>query len=270
MVAPFEASKLKLERAAEHLKEFETAATAYLNSKPCAIVVEPFPGGLHESMGTQSWNARIRKPVPPKFSAMIGDFIHNLRTALDLLVCDLVTINGKSAKEVYFPFCATAAELPRMIRDRKIYRAGADVVTLIESMKPYTGGNIALRAIHDLDVTDKHHTLLPVLAAASVPLRDLLGPNIPDSVANFSVLVASDGQMVIGIPNYLKIPLGTEIPSRFFLALDFGPGIRARPVIEGLHELAQEADRVFQALTSLRPGAKFPVVPPGRPKGGKP
>jgi hypothetical protein len=45
MVAPFDASKLKLERAAEHLQEFETATSEYLNSKPCAIVVEPFPGG---------------------------------------------------------------------------------------------------------------------------------------------------------------------------------------------------------------------------------
>ena len=197
MIAPFEASKLKLERAAEHLQEFETAAIAYLNSKPCAIIVEPFPGGLHEAMGTQSWNARIRKSVPMKFSAIIGDFVHNLRTTLDLLVCDLVTINGKSAKEVYFPFCATAAELPRMIRDRKIHRAGADVVALIESMKPYSGGNIALRAIHDLDVTDKHHALLPVLSGVSLPLGKLFGTNLPDTVGNWQSLIGHDGQMII-------------------------------------------------------------------------
>ena len=114
---------------------------------------------------------KIRKPVPIKFSALIGDFIHNLRTALDLLVCDLVTINGKSTKEVYFPFCASPAELPRMIRDRKIYRAGPDIVAYIESLKPYTGGNIALRAIHDLDVTDKHHALLPVISGVKSSAR---------------------------------------------------------------------------------------------------
>ena len=85
MIAPFEASKLKLERATEHLHQFNHEAIVYLNSKPCAIVVEPFPGGLHEQMGTQSWNARIRKPMPTKFSVLIGDFVHNLRTALDLL-----------------------------------------------------------------------------------------------------------------------------------------------------------------------------------------
>jgi hypothetical protein len=258
MIAPFEASKLKIERAAKHLQELEIAISAYLAEKPCVIVVEQFPG--LEQMGTQAWNARIRKPMPLVLSAIIGDIVHNLRTALDLLICDLVKVNGKNPKEVYFPFCASAADLPHTIKKRNIQRAGADVVRVIESLKPYNGGNIALRAIHDLDITDKHHTLLPILSAASVPLREILGPNIPDTVANFSAVVGKDGQMMVGIPNYLKVPLGTEIPARFFLILDFGPGIGNRPVIEGLHELAKEANRVFLALTSLRPGATFPIT----------
>jgi hypothetical protein len=55
MIAPFEASKLKLDRAREHLQEFESAVKAYLSEKPCIIVVESFRG--LEQMGTQSWNA---------------------------------------------------------------------------------------------------------------------------------------------------------------------------------------------------------------------
>lgn len=184
MIAPFEASKLKLERAAEHLQQFDREAVTYLNSKPCAIVVEPFPGGLHAQMGTQSWNARIRKPMPTKLSVLIGDFVHNLRTSLDLLVCDLVRINGKSAAEVYFPFCASVVDPPRIIRQRKIPHAGPDVVTLIESMKPYKGGNISLRVIHDLDVTDKHRALLPILSGVSLPLGKLFGTNLSDNVEN--------------------------------------------------------------------------------------
>jgi hypothetical protein len=51
MITPFEASKLKLERVAEHLQDFDRGAIAYLNSNPWAIVVEPLPGGLYEQMG---------------------------------------------------------------------------------------------------------------------------------------------------------------------------------------------------------------------------
>lgn len=269
MFAPFEASKLKLERAAEHLQDFDRAAAAYLNSKPCAIIVELFRG--LEQTGTQSWNARIRKPVPIRFSTLIGDLVHNLRTALDLLVCDLVRINGKSAKQVYFPFCASAADLPHAIRERKIHRAGPDIVAAIENLKPYTGGNIALRAIHDLDVTDKHHALLPVLGAVSLPLGAILGKkDLPPSAATWSSVIDHDGQMVIGIPDYLKIPLGTELPARFFLVLDFGVGIGTRPVIEILHGLTQEANRVFKALTALRSGAVFPVATGGGPGANSP
>ena len=267
MIAPFEASKLKLERAAELLQDFDREAIAYLNSNPCAIMVEPFPG--MEAMKTQSWNARIRKPVPPRFSAIIGDAIHNLRTALDLLVCDLVKVNGKNPKQVYFPFCASAAELPRAIRDRNIHRAGADVVRVIESLKPYGDGNNALRLIHDLDIMDKHQALLPVLGAVSVPLGALFGRDLPPAAANWSSVIGHDGQMVIGTPDILRIPLGTEIPAQFFLALEIGPGLGYRQTTEILHSLAQEANRVFLALTALRPGAVFPVVPP-RPKGSKP
>ncbi len=268
MIAPFEASKLKLERAAEHLQEFNREAIAYLNSKPCAIVVEPFPGGLHEQMGTQSWNARIRKAIPTKFSTLIGDAVHNLRSALDLLICDLVRINNKNPDNVYFPFCSSAADLPHAIRKRNVHRAGRDVVQAIESLKPYKGGNVVLRLIHDLDIADKHQALLPVLSGVSLPLGKLFGTNLPDNVGNWQSLIDHDGQMIIGTEDYLKIPLGTELPARFFLALDFGPGVGFRPVIEGLHELAHEANRVFQALTSLRPGAVFPIVPPVGGRGG--
>ena len=119
-------------------------------------------------------------------------------------------------------------------------------------MKPYRGGNIALRAIHDLDVTDKHRALLPVLSGVSLPLGKLFGTNLPDSVGNWRSLIDHDGQMIIGTADYLKIPLGTELPARFFLALDFGPGIGFRPVIEGLHELGVGSHGRENALDDRR------------------
>jgi hypothetical protein len=153
MIAPFDASKLKLERAATHLRELETAITSYFNEKPCAVVVElmrldpPHPP-------CQAWTARIRKPVPPHLASVIGDVVHNLRTSLDLLACDLVRLKGKSTKKVYFPFCDQSVDLKDAIKKRYMHRAGDDVVRIIESLKPYRGGNAALRAIHDMDISD--------------------------------------------------------------------------------------------------------------------
>ena len=96
------------------------------------------------------------EPFPEELSAIFGDIVHNLRTALDLAASACVRANGKSDKGVFFPFCKEASELDAMIKRRNIDRAHPDVVSYIRSLAPYKGGNIALRAIHDLDVRDKH------------------------------------------------------------------------------------------------------------------
>jgi hypothetical protein len=91
MIAPFEASKLKVSRAARHLSELEIAVTAYLAEKPCVIVVEPFPymqGIMPASLRHACMARADSEPVPLDLSAMIGDVVHNLRSTLDLLACD--------------------------------------------------------------------------------------------------------------------------------------------------------------------------------------
>lgn len=264
MLAPFEASRLKLERAAKHAQELEGSISAYLNERPCRIIVEKYPG-MELSRDTRGWIARIQRPIPISLSAVIGDVVHNLRASLDLIMCDLVRLNGGSLDKVHFPFCAKASELDKAISDRKIRRAGDDVVQVVRNLKPYAGGNDALRAIHDMDVADKHTMLLPVLGAVTLPLRGILGQAIPEQLANFSTLIVKDGQIVIGTPGSVPIPLGTELPARFFLAFGEGRGFGRRPVIESLHELAQTADGVVNALASLRPGAAFPRPTPTKP-----
>jgi hypothetical protein len=211
MIAPFEASRVKLNRAAKHLAELEAVVAAYLAEKPVRIIVEPFPGGVGEKFGTRAWLARIQKSVPLDFSAIIGDVVHNLRSALDLLACDLVRLAGKSAKSVYFPFCNDIADLSPTIKKRKLHHAGSEIVAVIRSLKPYRGGNVPLRQLHDMDVADKHQALLPVIGAATVPLGSIL--NMPPSfqLQNLSTIIANDGQIIVGLPNIPTAPpLGTD------------------------------------------------------------
>jgi hypothetical protein len=261
MAAPFDASSLKLARAAKHLEELKVAASDYLALNPVRIVVEPFPH-MEKSHGTQAWIARIDKPVPFEFSAIIGDVVHNLRAALDLLACDLVRLAGKPIRSVYFPFCEGHADLLDTIKKRNLHRAGPDVVAVVRSLKPYKGGNIALRAIHDMDIADKHQAMLPVIGATTVPLGSILQLPPEHQLQTLSTIIAQDGQIVVGLPaSITSPPLGAELPSRFFLALQNAPGIGNREMFEALHDLTKAADGVFDALTALRPGATFPISP---------
>jgi hypothetical protein len=40
---------------------------------------------------------------------------------------------------------------------------------LVRSLQPYTGGNYSLRSLHDLDIQDKHHSLIPHTSLVTSP-----------------------------------------------------------------------------------------------------
>jgi hypothetical protein len=44
-------------------------------------------------------------------------------------------------------------------------RCGNDVVKVLKSLQPYKGGNKLLRTIHDMDIADKHQSLITVFGA---------------------------------------------------------------------------------------------------------
>ncbi len=261
IIAPFEASKVKLERAARHIEELQNAISVYFAEKPCSLIVEEFDG-MPQHLPCQAWTTRVRTPVPSQLAPIIGDVVHNLRSSLDILACDLVRVQGKSPKQVHFPFCDRAEDLPEAIKRRHLHRAGDDVVDAIKKLKPYREGNAALRLIHDMDIADKHQALLPVLGAASVPLGPLLGAPANFAAQEWQSLI-QDGHKVIMIPEQLSpVRLGAELPARWFLAFGDQAGSGSVPVIECLQELAKTANDVFLTLTTLRPNAAFPTAAP--------
>src|SRR5215208_6511455 len=86
----FESSNLKIKRANRHIAEFEAEVSLYWQRRPVRLVVEetPFPS-------QNNWVIRISEKVPDWWTTIIGDAIHNLRAALDLLTCETVRLNNK-------------------------------------------------------------------------------------------------------------------------------------------------------------------------------
>ena len=118
-----------------------------------------------------------------EMGAIVGDIIHNLRSALDLLACDLVLANGGNPKGVYFPFFKTADGLNKKIKDRDFNRAGPDAVALLTRYQPYEGGDSPLYAIHLLDIIDKHRMLV-----------------LNDDYASWTVETSSSGVQTVSTP----------------------------------------------------------------------
>ncbi|MDT7529471.1 hypothetical protein OVY29_12425 [Sphingopyxis sp. SE2] len=160
---PFLASKLKVERARQHIGELdELLRNHYATHPPVSTFIEAKDG--------KDAQIHVRGSAPPPVvGAIVGDAVHNLRAALDLMAVSLVELRGQNSKSVYFPFCEQEVDLDLMIKKRNFHRAGPESVALLESLKPFKGGNIALRAIHDLDIQDKHHRLIPSTNMMTTP-----------------------------------------------------------------------------------------------------
>jgi hypothetical protein len=257
---PFEASRLKLSRAERHIQELRDEMAKYLAAEPLSIVVEELDGpGLKDCC---SFVARIHKPVPRDFSATIGDAIHNLRATLDVLACDLVRMNSESAKDVQFPFAMNADELDLQIKKKKMTRASPAALALLRSLKPYTGGNIALRAIHDLDIKDKHQALIPAASVAALPPFILRAGQQHNLIPPFSSGVVMDGQYIMMLPKANGLPIGLKMPAQTSLVWDADTPFVGEPILEVLERLVKLVHGVVEAAADLYPGNQdFPIPP---------
>ena len=220
---PFSASELKLKRARQHLTELQTELGAYIQSEPMKFILNPT-----EKNGKPDILLTIEiTTLPSCIGAIIGDVIHNLRTALDLAACDAVRAAGGNDSDVYFPFCKTSDELEAMIKKRKIHRAGLAAVELIRDLKPHHNGNFALRAIHDLDIYDKHEAIIPGLFEFRSPTIN----NFDDDGAFSPTAVPGTGGFDFAFPPVI--------------------GMEGRRLIPTLHELVQLVDGIVIAFRAL-------------------
>ena len=81
----------KIERAEKHVNEFDNAQRAFLHSYPVT-----FTHKQDQSTGHYKVIIENIRPVPLELSLSIGDAIHNLRSALDLLACQLVRLENQA------------------------------------------------------------------------------------------------------------------------------------------------------------------------------
>jgi hypothetical protein len=151
---PFEGSKLKIARGRKNTSELKAELASYLKDDPCAVLLQ-----LDKRTGKHRIALKVRRSIPGEFSTIFGDAVHNFRTALDILANDLVALSGVQPKKVYFPFGKDLSGFEGELK-KKMGQAPDDIQDIVRSFKPYTGGNDVLRAMHDLDIGDKHIAIL--------------------------------------------------------------------------------------------------------------
>lgn len=221
MIKPFDAPTIKIDRAKQHLQELRFGVVGFFQRGGAQVIFEDAPE-YSKGVGFEmaAFTYREREPIPTLWGAIIGDVVHNLRASLDLVVSDVHRLTGCNPKDIYnvhYPFCKEQAALREMIKSRRLNHIGRDFIEIIEETKPYKGGNDGLRAIHDLDLTDKHQMLVPTVSVAKLdwPVEIKEGPK------KFVTGVTHDGQRLVIFPrSYAKLPIGCRINAEFSIVFD--------------------------------------------------
>ena len=224
MPRTFNASRLKIHRAREHVRELENLIKDYLASRPAQF------SPAQQIAGTIQFGSMSFRGIPENSSAILGDIIHNLRASLDLMACELCRMNKQSDKDVYFPFSESEEKLDEMIQKRHFDRAGEQAIGLLKALAPYKGGNVLLRAIHDLDIQDKHRSLIPTET-------HIIGPTFR--------MDAMGGSLV-------AVPIGDHSKaSDIRIMMPPGSALADNELIPTVYELTDTAENVIKAFESL-------------------
>ncbi|MDI4655388.1 hypothetical protein [Xanthobacter autotrophicus] len=154
IMKPFEGPALKVARAIRHIEELACLLDDY--GHRISIWYESVPEDPTYMC------LKISEPPPSEIPMIIGDAVHNLRSSLDIMVCDIARMRNKSTNDVKFPFACDEAGLIKAV-ERHCRQLGEDVQKLLIDQRAFKGGNVPLRGIHDLDVLDKHNMIIPTI-----------------------------------------------------------------------------------------------------------
>jgi hypothetical protein len=252
---PFLGPRLKVERADRHIADVNSVVRKFLEREPYTAIVE------QEKGCPDALVLRAKEKLPNRLAAIVGDAVHNLRTALDYLAVDLVALNSQSTKGVYFPFCESADGLEAMIKERHVDRASEKVVNEIRLLKPYRGGNDALRAIHDLDIIDKHKLLMPIGYIGGVENLMYSAKTDPNKINinifgdNFWRGALDDGAKMVTLAAGHDLKIGQQFKAEIQIAFADGQPFEGKPIIQSLKIFSEVVTSVIARFERLCLGA---------------
>lgn len=197
--------------------------------------------------------------LPLEFSAVIGDIIHNVRTAFDYVAVALsCPPHGTgNPNRTYFPIGKDRANFLDE-QNAKMRGANNQAKQLIEELEPYPDGRYSIRELHELDVKDKHKLI--VIAASKLRVEGL-----EVTAGNKHVLLAptdfqsnADGSNFSAIVEYPSSDSPQAIQlGKFSASFDivFGKGfpLEGKEVVRTLSKYCEVADEFVTRCESLFP-----------------
>lgn len=197
---PFGHALLKIERANKHIADIDKRLLASSDTNgPCMH--------LYAKTGQQFiYYGLTDRALRSDIALMVGDAIHNLKCALDIAYRETIRClspDGYSASRTKFIVGEDRKHLETSLtKTAKISGHSPLFKFLVENVKSYKGGDSDICAIHDLDIDDKHHLLIPILTVVGIDGVELESED--GTIDHFTIAITR--------PNVYRasVPLGSK------------------------------------------------------------
>jgi hypothetical protein len=241
-------ARAKLARAKEHFTVLEKRIQEFLATDPYRVVITADP-----AKGIYLVKIHEPKPLPAEeFSVIIGDCVHNMRSALDFVAWELAGSRPKDTQTM-FPIFIDPGGFKKS-RGRRLGNVSVEAQNVIESMQPYRLSEpkqTALWAIETLDAADKHRLLTVTTAIQDEVEISFVGipkgTNIPFEMHSFPNIALEHDAVVA------EVVLGNPVPALQFRAaivpaITFGEslgfGLRSF-VVQNLKAMLSEVEGIM-------------------------
>ena len=260
--------EIKVERAKTHLIELNRVVEAFLASTPYTVVKRADP-----QTGKHGYEMAQVAGVPSTITAVFGDVLQNLRSALDHLANQLLLVNLRAERtnqEFNFPICGDLSKHEALFQGKPKLRG--DAWRALQALRAYRGGSgHQFWVLNRLNNIDKHRLMLFAGSASrSVNLGALVSRQLQDFMTTLpaghpakhdvpivdAFFQPADNQCPLKVGDLLIVglDLSMEMDSnrdfRFEVAINEPNVLDGKPVIEAAQEFA---DLVSGTVKSFRP-----------------
>lgn len=254
--------EVKIKRAGKHFADLSSEVQTFFGSNPYAV------GGKSDVQTRKLIYCIVDiKPVPALISAIAGDALQNLRSALDHLIWQLHKVNGTNGTESHFPTGNSEATYKATLHKAKKYFR-KDAMDLLYEVEAYKGGKGEfLWKLNRLNNIDKHRLLITVGSSfqsvnMGAAIHAMLKRDAEADGRSFDFPVfnaffkESDGlyplkigdELVIdGLPN---AEYNDKMQFAFNISLNEAGIVEGKPLLETIHQIA---DIVCNTIRLFKP-----------------
>lgn len=235
----YSAALAKLHRAQTHIRDADFEIFRWLRRHPYQIRKE-----LNFNTGKHGFYISLTEPIPRKTSLIVGDAVHCLRSALDHIISACAIAQGRSPNDTAFPIVTDRDQFEKRVKD-KARKAGALAVEQVRYLKPYPGGDGRLVGLHQLDMIDKHRTLLVVAGAGDFRTRYLPRANHPQFEVEDSIYLLGDTEQFVPAPEGRESDTPFEIGLSVEVVFGADGPMEGQPCVRSLNAMS---DAVADAI----------------------